>query len=101
MSDARKTQRLLEPTHLNTNSRGRKPSQRTERGRNAQEERGAWKSLIILQIVASSESFYCQCSDDEEAVRVMKRYACSGFDSKVIGIRDENTPDSEISFGIV
>ncbi len=92
---------MLEPMHPNAKSRRRMSSRRTERGRNAQEEMGAWRSLIILQIVASSESFYCQCSDDEEAVRVMKRYACSGFDSRVIGIRDENTPDSEISFGIV
>ena len=92
---------LLEPEYPNIRSRRIKPSQRTGFGRDAQEEMGAWKSLILLQIVASSGSFYCQCSDDEEAVRVMKRCACSGFDSKVIGIRDENIPESEISLGIV
>ena len=87
---------MLEPTHLDIKSRRRKSGQNTGSERNGREEMGAWKSLIILQIMASSGFFYCQCSDDEEAMSVMKRYACSGFDSKIIGIREENVSDIEI-----
>jgi hypothetical protein len=64
-------------------------------------EARAWPSVVILQIVASSGIFYRPCGDDDEAIRVMKRYALAGWDSKVIGIRDEDQLGPDTEFGNV
>jgi hypothetical protein len=46
--------------------------------------------VVILRILTPSGLFYCPCTDDEEALEVMKRYASVGWDSKVVGINAED-----------
>ena len=85
--------------HPKIKSRRTKLSHRSEAGRNIPAEARAWPSVVILQIVASSGFFYRPCGDDDEAIGVMKRYALAGWDSKVIGIQDENRLCTDTEFG--
>ncbi len=91
---------MVGQTNVSIRSEMKKPNRRARPGHKTQ-DRDECYDIIILQIMALSESFYCPCSNEEEAVKVMKRYARSGFDSKVIGIKDADTADLELLFGIV